>query len=119
MSLRRQGAYGAQPLSRHRVPIPRRYRLLLEPGTKNVTNVDVKPGYALSDIGPWQYWGGVVTRDDGSYNYAGGGSGSGYKHVIMGMFNNCVVKYGCIAAHYPKVSMYAHYDGTLHYSEEG
>lgn len=75
--------------------------------------------YRLESVGSQQYWRGEVQYDAGFFTWVSGYSRSGYKHYRQGHFENCVLKYGCIASSYPSNTIEAHSDGTYKWSAIG
>jgi hypothetical protein len=50
------------------------------------------------------------------YNYNSLGTSSGFKSQAVGTVERCWIKYGCVGVYYPRVTLYAHGDGTWYWS---
>ena len=60
------------------------------------------------------YWRGIVKYVHGFYDYStnDGHPRSAFKNLRIGHIDDCLLKYGCIAAIYPSVLIRSYYNGT-------
>jgi hypothetical protein len=75
---------------------------------------DVSTGWFITDADTQEYWRGIVNDELGYYDFGAndGHPHSAYKHYRQGRFENCVLKYGCIATTYPTNTIRSYDNGT-------
>ena len=72
----------------------------------------------ISDVAKTENYQGVQTRIGYYYTWAGSNKGGHYSKLV-GKFDNCILKYGCIGSSYPWVEIFVNGNGRWRFNKGG